>query len=320
MIPDARTSRLAATAVVAGFWLLAAPSVAAAGGNNNLQLSRFAYFKQTPGKCGGKAYPCGTAVRNDKLFRRLVHDFGQVMASPMLSPAETLGQAGFAVNVVPQLTFIPSDEKHWKRAVSQNRRVPASSDKPVEKMQGGGPAPVMFKPNIMVRKGLPFSLEIAGTMSHIAGSDMFTVGSQFKWALNEGFELFPAVAVRGTVDTLVGSKDLEMVTAGWDVSVSKAFALGGVLSLTPYAGYQQLHAIGWSRLLNARPQDPRAPQQYGKNGSRTFNPEFVFPAHHVAINRGFLGLRMHTWIFDFTAEGMIGENVHSLSLGAGLDF
>lgn len=298
---------VAISAAIALLVVAPQPTVAA---DNDIVLSRFSgdptnrdeepKFDQTsPDACGGSV--CGQADPNRALFESMVKDLGQVMAPPLVAPSETLGQAGFAVSLVPSVSFIPSDEAHWQHGVEDE-----------------DPPSAMFVPNLTVRKGLPFSFEIAGTMSHISGSDMFTVGSHIKWALNEGFYLFPDFAVRGTVNTVVGSRDLQMITAGWDASISKAFPVAGVMSLTPYAGYQQLHTWGWSRLLNARPQDPRAPRNY--DGGGRFNPEFVFSTHHEASNRFFLGTRFNIWRTSLVLEGVVGESVHQFNASVGLDF
>lgn len=256
--------------------------------DNDLQLNRLATFEtsSTTGDCGNRA--CGRANPNPAQFEALVSQFGQVVAPNFASPAETLGEAGFSVQLIPSIATIPSEQEHWK-ALEGGRQ---ASERPG----------VLFTPELLVRKGLPFSFEIAGSMSHVAGSDMFTVGSQLKWALNEGFYIFPDVAVRGVVNTLVGSKDLEMLTTGGDISISKAFPIGGVMTLAPYAGYQRFYSIGWSRLLNVVPHDPRSPQS-DPDGNEAFNPEFVFDSHTAASDRFFIGSRLNVWIVSLMLEG-----------------
>ena len=280
-------------------------------GQNDLVLSRFATFER--GSNCPDTNICGTARPNDKLFQDLVRDFGQVMAPPVSTPAETLGQAGFSIHLVPSMSIIPSDNPHWRRAAKGN------TVRDGEVRAGGNPGSVLFNPHLVARKGLPFSFEVAGTLGHIAGSEMTTAGAQLKWALNEGFHMFPDVAVRGAVNTLVGSRDLRMLTASWDFSISKSFPIRGVMSITPYGGYQQLHTIGWSRLLNVRPQDPRPPQR-GEDDTVGFNPEFVFEPYNDAVNRGFLGSRFNVWIMSFSLEAVFGETVTQLNLSAGMDF
>lgn len=267
--------------------------------DNDIVLSRFAEFQKQTNNCEAV---CGNVAKNTEQFENLVHDFGQVMSPRFGAPASTLGEAGFAVDLAPTLSIIDNDAEHWNTGVEDR-----------------DPESVMFVPGLIVRKGLPFSFEVAGTMGHISGSDMFTVGSQVKWSLHEGFRLFPDVAARGMVNTVVGSRDLQMLTAGWDISISKGFPLAGVLTITPYGGYQQLHIWGWSRLLNVRPQDPRAPVT-GEGGNPGFNPEFVFDTHHTAVNRGFLGGRLNIWTVSLSLEGVLGEDVHQFSALLGMDF
>jgi len=252
--------------------------------DNDIVLTRFATFEE------------GKAVKNEELFESFVEDFGQVMAPNFAAPSSTLGQAGFSVNLVPSVRFIDDGAEHWQQGVEDR-----------------DPPGAMFVPALEVRKGLPFSFEVAGTMSHIGGSDMFTVGSQVKWAIHEGFRVFPDVAVRGMVNTMVGGEQLEMITAGWDVSVGYGFPIAGIVEVSPYAGFQRLNIWGWSRLLNVRPQDPRAPTE-------DFNPEFVFDTKNIAVNRVFFGSRLDVVSVDLLLEGALGENVQQFTASVGMSF
>lgn len=252
---------------------------------------------------------CGIVEPNDQQFQLLATDLGQVFAPRLANPAETLGEAGFAVNMMTSLSFIPSDEEYWERAVED--RAPSST---------------LLTGHLQVRKGLPFSFEVAGNMGYLFASEMFTLGADLKWALNEGFYYFPDVAFRGSVNTLMGASDLNLVTAGGDMSISKAFGLGGVASLTPYVGYQMLFIVASSRLLNAYPQDPRSPQiddspECAADSSQctTFNPEFVFSQYDTSVNRFFFGARFNVWILSFVLEGVIGE-INQATFAGGVDF
>lgn len=298
---------------------LALPTVAAAG-DNDIILTRFGDFDiSNPNRPEGENAN-GTVSKNNPAFENLVTDLGQVIAPKFGSPAQTLGQAGFAVQFLPSISFIDEGAEHWRLAMEGNE-VPRENGQiqSGDNIVGNNPPGVLFTPTVRIRKGLPYSFEFGGSFSHIAGSNMFTVGSQLQWALNEGFQYFPDVSVRGTVNTLLGSRDLSLMTAGGDITVSRDFDIGGVMSVAPYAGYQRLWTIGWSRLLNARPQDPRSPTS-GSNGGDTFNPEFVFSTYTNAINRVFVGADMRVWIVDIALEGAFSENVQQLTLSTGLDF
>jgi hypothetical protein len=280
--------------------------------DNDLVLSRFATFdpqeyaiKDANGNITAPCVSaCGTVKPNKQLFENLVTDMGQVIAPKIGSPAETLGEAGFALNFQTSLIFIPHEEEHWKIAVED--RDPNSS---------------LFMGNLQVRKGLPFSFEVAGNFGYIFNSDMFTLGADLKWALNEGFYYFPDLAIRGSVNTLLGSPDLNLITAGGDMSLSKSFGISGVMSITPYVGYQMLFIVGSSRLLNGYPQDPRSPQfdtdRPAGEGSTTFSPEFVFDQYDAQVNRVFFGTRVNVWVLSFGLEGVIADVSQAMfSIGA----
>jgi hypothetical protein len=272
--------------------------------DNDLVLSRFAEFD--PQEYGDCTNACGTVVPNRPLFESLVTEMGQVLAPRLVSPAETLGEAGFAFNMATSFSFVDENAEHWVEAVQDNN-----------------PEPVFFTGHLQIRKGLPFSFEVAGNMSYLFASEMFTLGADLKWAINEGFYYFPDLAFRGTVNTLMGSRDLNLYTAGGDISLSKAFGIAGTVVITPYVGYQMLFVIGSSRLLNAYPQDPRPPQFDNDTpagpGSTTFSPEFVFSQYNTNVNRFFVGTRVNIWILNFVAEGVFGQ-IPQVSIAGGVDF
>ena len=274
-------------------------------GDNDVVLSRFATFN--PKEFETQAKPCelacGVVKPNQKLFKGLVSDLGEVFAPRFVNPAETLGQAGFAIGFMTSWSFIQNQEEHWKLGVEDQ-----------------DPSSTLFTGHLQLRKGLPFSFEVAGNMSYLFDSEMFTMGADLKWSLNEGFYYLPDVAVRGTVNTVLGAEELNLVTAGWDVSISKDFGISGVMSIAPYIGYQNLYIIGSSRLINAYPQDPRPPQFDPDDPDRQFSPEFVFEQTQVNINRFFVGTRLNVWITSFVLEGILGENVQQLTFSGGVDF
>ncbi|MFP4600105.1 MAG: hypothetical protein ACLFVJ_17740 [Persicimonas sp.] len=293
-----KMQRILAVSLLFVVTLSAVPAEAA---DNDLVLSRF-------GQCVTEVpdeSPCQSVDKDTEGFRSLARDVGQIFAPRFLNPAETLGEAGFAVNLMTSLSFIPNDEDYWQTAIEDE-----------------APGDAMFTAHLQVRKGLPFSFEISGDMAYLYASEMFALGSHLKWALNEGFYYFPDIAVRGSVNTIMGAEELNLINAGWDISMSKAFNISGVLSLAPYAGYQQLHVIASSRLLNAYPQDPRPPQfaDDRADSDQDFSPEFVFSQEHETINRFFAGARLNVWMLAFTLEGTYADDVTQATLSAGVDF
>ncbi len=287
--------------VVVGITLSSAMAFA---GTNDLRLSRFGTFEEIDHEdC---VQICGQVSRDVDGFNRFVSEFGQVMAPRLIAPSETLGQAGFAVKMMASLSDIPHQSDHWQTG-----------------LEGRSPNPLLFTGHLQVRKGLPFSFEVAGNLGYLSGSEIFSMGADLRWALNEGFDWFPDVAVRGTVNTVVGAPELNMINTGWDLSASKSFGLAGVTSVTPYIGYQQLYTIASTRVLNAYPQDPRPPQFSRTNPQVRFAPEFVFSQTTEMANRLFVGGRLNVWIMSFTLEGVFGlgdSPINQYTFAGGFDF
>jgi hypothetical protein len=225
------------------------------------------------------------------LFEDLMTELGMISAPVFLAPAETLGLNGFSFSLEGTIAPISSDEEFWT--------IPTE----------GEPGSVIFIPHVHVRKGLPFSTEIGAQLSYIPESELFIVGAEAKWALNEGFYWIPDLAVRFTINHMIGSKDFELSTGGWDISLSKAFGVGGMLSLTPYAGYN-MHFIHASShvVLDATPD---------MEGQVFREMNWQDNMH----NRFFFGCRLKTFIFQVTLEGIIGmDSVSLFNFKLGFDY
>ncbi|MFW5966827.1 MAG: hypothetical protein ACOCV2_04875 [Persicimonas sp.] len=290
MMPDMR--RFLAAIVVAAMTLAALPSQAA---DNDIVLSRF-------GSCEGGDGDCSSVNKDTEGFENLTRDLGQVFAPRFINGSDTLGEAGFAFNMMMSGSIIPHTEDYWQTAV-----------------EDGDPDQMLTTAHLQMRKGLPFSFEVGGEMSYLLNSEMFNMGGHLQWALHEGFYYFPDIAVRGTINNVMGTSALNLFSAGWDISTSKEFAIAGTASVTPYVGYQQLHIIASSRVLNAHPQDPRPPQE-GDNGGQTFSPEFVFDQNETAVNRFFVGTEFDVWVLNLAAEGVLSDDVYQFTVGGGVDF
>lgn len=228
---------------------------------------------------------------SQQLFHDLMRELGMASAPVFLSPAETLGLNGFSFALEGSVVPINNDADYWQLATE------------------GSPGSVLFIPHLHVRKGLPFSFEVGAQLSMVPESELFVVGAEVKWAMNEGFYLIPDLAIRFAVNHIIGSKDFELTNGGWDISVSKAFGIGGMFSLTPYAGYNMLfiHASSHVVLENTTEMD-----------------QFVFSKVNWKdnmIHRFFVGLRLTTYIFQITVEGLFSNHdLHMFNFKLGFDY
>ena len=167
----------------------------------------------------GNPVPNGTGfnAEGNNNFRVFARQFAAAMTSVNLSPPETLGHSGFAFNAELSVVFI---------------------DTPTVKMPTEGEfSGTLLIPSIHIRKGLPWSFELGARGQWIEKSRMGAGTLELKWAINEGFTYLPDIAVRGNVTKLLNSRDFDLTAGGLDLGLGKQFALGGMITLTPYAGW-----------------------------------------------------------------------------------
>jgi len=166
-------------------------------------------------------------------YERFLAEYFWALTPKLLAPADTLGYSGFYMGLESTATGIPD----WN----------ATSVETDPWYYGTGPTndkpDTMFVPSIHVRKGLPWSFELGGELNYLAQSEVVGIGGEVKWSLFEGYLKgfrggLPNIAARGSVVRIIGTTDLDVTIVGVDGSISRPFAIGGQITLTPYAGYQ----------------------------------------------------------------------------------
>lgn len=221
-------------------------------------------------------------------FRSLAIEYGFSLLEPLLSPAETLGVAGFDLGVEMSFANIPETAPHWRKAVEDER-----------------PDNYLMVTRIRLRKGLPFSFELEGSVGFINNSTSILAGFALKWALNEGLIYFPDIGIRLSANRLFSSRDIDVVTASIDFWMSKQFSVLGMFTITPYAGYSLVFVRASSQVL-----DP-TPLNFGDNeDGSTGSSNFVFrPVPNASDITGSFGNRISfgariVWFFtSLTLEG-----------------
>jgi hypothetical protein len=243
---------------------LLAPSVSEAM-PLDLQLYKLSYFDSNDGRYHG----------DQGGFRALANELGLVFAPKFLAPASTTGEAGFELGLETSMTTIKNGKYYWKNAV-----------------EGGTPPSVLTTEQLHLRKGLPESFELGVAFTYLFQSQMFAVGAEVKWAFNEGFKYAPDLAVRGGVNRVIGSRDLDLTVAGFDFCVSKTFGILGSAQITPYIGYDLALVWAGSRVLNATQGDNRDDGPEGSNKYGVPMDQFAFDREFIVNHRGFLGVRL----------------------------
>ena len=170
-------------------------------------------------------------------FQAFARTFGAALTSTNLMPPETVGHAGFNINLELTVASLPTES------------IPGQTTLPTERAEPPG---TVLLPAFHVRKGLPFSLELGGRVAWVEKSRMVAATGELKWAVNEGFTWLPDIAVRGHVTRLFGNRDFDLTGLGLDFGIGKQFPLGGMVTLTPYGGLDFTGISATSSILDFR--------------------------------------------------------------------
>ncbi len=224
--------------------LLAAPGIAS-GNPMDITLSRLWDWQCQRNNAANPRWWDQCKRGDQTAFRRLAGEYGYAIAPALHAPAETLGYAGFYLGLEGWLTIINAGterENVWYRGTEDKN-----------------PDDVLFVSAIHVRKGLPFSFELGTSFSYVAATEQVLLGADIRWALIEGYRTdwrgyFPDIAVRGAVNRLMGEDELDMTVWSFDASISRPWAISGMMTITPFAGYQFIQIIADNSLVfNAGP-------------------------------------------------------------------
>jgi hypothetical protein len=274
-----RTATSFLLAVGIGLALIASATPASAN-KLDLALARFIECK-TPAACEADL----------ARYERFMAEYAFGVSPKIMSPASTLGYSGFYLGIEGQLTPVPgkTSDRRWYDGTAPANEAPS----------------LMFNPGVHVRKGLPWSFEIGASLNYLAQSETIGLGAEIKWSLFEGYRhhfrgVLPDIAARGSVMRIGGQSDIDMTIVGVDGSISYKFGVGGMISLTPYAGFQYL----WT-LIRIEPLVYRVETDDGQG-------EPDWPAAENSFHRQDGGL--------YDTSGLSGPNLERMKLFLGLQF
>lgn len=220
-------------------------------------------------------------------FERVMAEIGVASGPKMIGPARTLGLLGFDVGYTVALTNINEGSAYWKRATK---------------------SPSNFLPTMQINlaKGLPFSFQIEGLITHLFASGVWAMGLNVKWALLEGYRYLPEVSVSTNIGTLMGTKNYTLLTFGGAVLVSKRFGIGGIVEINPYAGYHALAGRGASEVL----------YHFVGNEPKTFVINPVLFVRHLGV----AGLMVTGGIVSGGFEAMFTSGIQTFGFKASVTF
>lgn len=212
-------------------------------------------------------------------FAVLATQLGLALDSSILAPANTVGHSGF--------------EFAFETAYAPAGLASLAGNSPF----GGKPPSAFVLPAFHVRKALPYSIEVGGRAIYLNQSTQFATQAEVKWAVNEGLEYVPDVAVRVSATRFFGVRDLNLGVYGLDGMIGKRLGVGGVMSLTPYGAVR--FSWVWAGSDWIQYGDPSNPATV--NGTAAYFPELSGAQHR--FTRFALGLRMIAASVTLSLEG-----------------
>jgi hypothetical protein len=182
------------------------------------------------------------------MYRSLMSELGVAIAPRLMTPADTLGYAGFQFSADLGITKISNTQPYWDgvRGVNPENRGAVRPDAYLTTVGG------------YVRKGLwlPLpALEFGAGALKVIDSNMYAVQGYAKIALQEGFHgwALPSFAVRGSASQLLGTSEVDLIVYGIDVLASKAFSIGGTARIEPFLGWNMLLIDPKKGVIDATP-------------------------------------------------------------------
>lgn len=167
-------------------------------------------------------------------FESVVRELAMGIAAAPNHPVASLGLYELDLGVETRLTFVHSqpidgeDQSSWDLMTDD-----------------GESTPLVVLPSLVLRKGLPFGIEVDARVGTVPGRGLFVAGGGGRVAIADNWLDVPDIAIGLHYQGLVGSDELELGVSELDLSVGKTFvapstALRAPQQFSPYGGYSLL--------------------------------------------------------------------------------
>ena len=205
-------------------------------------------------------------------FHNLSKEIGLAISYVPMEPAAPMVILGFDVGVEASAVSIHNNDPYWANVT--NNSAPST----------------LVIPKLHVNKGLPAGIDIGLIYASVPNSNISLIGGDIKFAILEGSVATPAVALRGSYTKLNGVSDLNLNTAGIDLSISKGFG-----PVTPYAGVEEVFIQ-----------------------SSATNSALGLSSESINSFKGFVGAKLSLMIVNLVGQVDMGElPMYSLRLNVG---
>ncbi len=200
-------------------------------------------------------------------YDELILELGAVVANKPFNPTETLGANGLSFSTTSSFSFISSrgdnaEPSSWQRAHIS-----------------GEPPQVQIVPRLNVRKGLPLSMEVGGTVGYLATSRQTIFSGFGRWGLIEGYRQFPDLSLQVGYSGYVGNNELELGAMDWGGQIGYSLPFGTLKGInetifSPYVGVGQLLIHAHPRFSETEQEELGVRPVSGFSSSEVYDPNF----------------------------------------------
>jgi hypothetical protein len=229
-------------------------------------------------------------------FAILSTELGMALSSAILQPASTTGHSGFAVDLETATMTVHSDPVGVSTTGFTRNVWPTQSTQPSQ----------LIMPSVHVRKAFPWSIEMGGRLIYLASSNAYAAQAEGKWAICEGFEAIPDLAVRGAYTHLFGVPEWNLSSTDLDLMLSKRFAFMGVTSLTPYAAARFTWVSASSERLDFAPARDFSSTPAPPTATPPMDlvrTQAAFPSFKMGVYRTTVGVKFTAYSVALGLEG-----------------
>lgn len=171
-------------------------------------------------------------------FAQVALELGTTIANKPAGPARTLGVSGFHVGLSNTLGFIHTGSIDTINPSGWDLVDPDED-----------PLPILFVPQLQVRKGLPASLEVGANVGWIGMSETATLGAYGRWGIVEGYRFLPDLSIQLGYAGYVGNDELELGVLDFSTNLGYTLPFGPIAGInvskfSPFVslGFQRIHA------------------------------------------------------------------------------
>lgn len=147
-------------------------------------------------------------------FKDLSQELGTAISFDQLGPSSNLGLTGFEIGGALSFADINQNASYWRKATADHN-----------------PPNYLIIPRAILRKGLPWGIDIGASYLQIPNTNIRLVGGEINIALLKDGIATPAIGLRASYSALLGISYLNMQVINASIGISKKLFI-----FEPYAG------------------------------------------------------------------------------------